>query len=183
MNRAQPFRTSDGRGGVIRPARPRDARAGLAIVAEAVRERPRTLAVAEGELWSVREWCRHRVDWGARGAWLIAELEGDVVGQATIERSSRSVTAHNADLGITVAARARGLGIGRRLMLTLESWAREVGVERMTLGVFDGNDRARGLYDSLGYEVEGTERGVVRFPDGDIDVIRMAKRLPPQSHD
>lgn len=180
-----PFRTRDGRAGLVRPARPGDARACLAIVTEAALERPRTLAILEEELWTVREWRKHRLDWGRRGVWLVAEVEDEVLGQLSCERSARSVTMHSADLGITVAARARHLGIGRALMLALEDWAREAGVERLTLGVFPGNDAAITLYRSLGYQQEGIEHGVVRFPEGDVDVIRMAKRIekPARAHD
>ena len=149
----------------------------MRIVAEAVAERPRTLAILESELWSVREWRSHRQDWGKRGVSLVAELDGSVVGQVTCERSSRTVTMHSADLGITVRSDARGIGVGRALMLALEEWAREFGVDRITLGVFEGNDPAIGLYRSLGYVEEGVERGAVRFPDGDVDVLRMAKSL------
>jgi RimJ/RimL family protein N-acetyltransferase len=177
MTRSFPFRARDGRAGVVRPAQPPDARACLAIVAEAARERPRTLAIIEDELWTIREWKRHRLDWSHRGVWLVAEFDGAVVGQLSCERSNRSVTAHNADLGITVAGAARRRGIGRALMLALEAWAHDVGVERLTLGVFTGNEAAIDLYRSLGYVEEGIERGVVRFPEADIDVIRMAKRV------
>lgn len=177
MGRTFPFRARDGREGIVRPARSRDARACLRIVSEAVAERPRTLAVLEEELWTAREWRAHRVDWGRRGTSLVAELDGEVVGQLTCERSNRTVTMHSADLGITVRSDARGIGVGRALMRALEEWAREYGVDRITLGVFAGNDRAIGLYRALGYAEEGVDRGAVRFPEGDVDVVRMAKVL------
>ncbi len=183
MARAFPFVTRDGRKGVVREARGGDARACLAIVAEAARERPRTLAVLEQELWKPRDWRKHRIPWGPHGVSLIAEVDGAVAGHLNAERGRRMVTKHSAEFGITVAARARDIGVGRALITALETWAREYGVTRIALGVFPGNARAHGLYRSLGYEDEGIERVGMVFPEGDQDVIRMSKRIsasPPE---
>lgn len=179
MARAFPFVTRDGRAGVVREARAGDAKACLAIVAEASRERPRTLAVLEDELWRPRDWRRHRLGWGPQGVSLVAEVDGFVVGQLTCERGRRAVTRHGAEFGVTVASGARNLGVGRALITTLETWARDYGVTRMALGVFPNNERARALYRSLGYEEEGTERAGMRFPETEQDVIRMSKRIGP----
>jgi len=176
-SRSFPFRTRDGRAGIVRVAEPGDAKACLAIVGDAVRTRPRTLAVTEDELWSPREWRRHRVGWTKMGVWLVAEVEGQVLGQLSCERSPRPPMTHTGEFGITVAAAARGQGIGRAMLVALEVWAAEVGVTRIALAVFVGNDAAHGLYRSLGYVDEGRERRIIRFPEGDVDVIRMAKLL------
>jgi len=179
--RAYPFVTRDGRNGVVREARNGDARACLAIVAEAARERPRTLAVLEEELWKPRDWRKHRIPWGPHGVSLVAEVDGTVVGHLSAERGRRMVTRHTAEFGITVAAIARDMGVGRAMITTLERWAREVGVTRIALGVFPGNARAHGLYRSMGYEDEGIERAGMVFPEGDQDVIRMSKRISATS--
>lgn len=177
MARTFPFVTRDGRKGVVREARSSDARACLQIVADVSRERPRTLAVLEEELWKPRDWRRHRLPWGPHGVSLVAELEGVVVGTLTAERGRRMVTRHSAEFGITIAAPARDIGIGRALITTLDTWAREQGVTRMALGVFPENARAKALYRSLGYEDEGVERAGMVFPDREQDVIRMSKRI------
>jgi ribosomal protein S18 acetylase RimI-like enzyme len=48
--------------------------------------------------------------------------------------------------------RLEGLGLATRLMEELEARARRRGVRRARLGVEIGNDRARQLYEHLGYE-------------------------------
>lgn len=128
-------------------------------------------------MWTIRQWRRNRLDWGRRGVWLAAEVDGDVVGQLTCDRPGRPAMTHTAEFGITVASRARGRGVGRALLETLEIWAGEVGVTRISLGVFDDNARARALYERVGYQHEGRERRMIRFPEGDVDIIRMAKQL------
>jgi GNAT superfamily N-acetyltransferase len=46
----------------------------------------------------------------------------------------------------------RGRGLGRAAMQLVEAQARRLGLARVELNVFGGNDAARGLYRSLGYE-------------------------------
>lgn len=177
-SRTFPFVAKDGRRGVIRPALPRDARRCLEVVRETMSERPRTLMVTPAEFWGVRDWRRNRIDWGEQGAWLVAELGGEVVGQLDARRGPRPSERHAIELGITVARAARGFGIGRALMEVLETWAREQGVTKLTLRVFSKNARAQALYASMGYEVEGELRRQVRFPDGEeVDTLVMAKFL------
>jgi ribosomal protein S18 acetylase RimI-like enzyme len=46
----------------------------------------------------------------------------------------------------------RGRGLGRAAMTLAEEEARRRGLDRVELNVFGGNEVARGLYRSLGYE-------------------------------
>jgi L-phenylalanine/L-methionine N-acetyltransferase len=169
------FTTKDGRPGVVRPARPSDAAACLAVVWEATQERPRTLMTTPEEFWSTRQWRKHRLDWSENGVWLVAEVEGKVIASLGCDRARRPREKHLCEFGITVARAFRGVGVGRAVLETLEVWAREVGVEKIMLRVFDTNVRARALYEKMGYVSEGVERSAVKFPDEYIDAIRMAK--------
>jgi ribosomal protein S18 acetylase RimI-like enzyme len=54
--------------------------------------------------------------------------------------------------GIEIDDRFRGRGFGRATMLAVEAKARELGHVEVRLNVFGGNEAARGLYRSLGYE-------------------------------
>ena len=56
---------------------------------------------------------------------------------------------HISDL--IVAPVGRGQGIGKLLMAKAEAWAKNEGYERLTLNVFAGNERARKLYEELGF--------------------------------
>ena len=47
----------------------------------------------------------------------------------------------------------RGKGYGRQAMLALEAVAKELKIESLALHVFTKNKVAKGLYESLGYEV------------------------------
>src|SRR5919106_2518102 len=177
MQRRFPFTTKDGRQGVVRPARPGDAKGCLGVVWEATNERPRTLMTSPEEFWSVRQWRKNRRDWDDEGVWLVAEVEGAVVASLGCERGRRPRERHLCELGITVGRAYRDIGVGRAVLETLEVWAREVGVEKIMLRVFDTNERARALYERMGYVHEGVERRAVKFPDEYIDAVRMPKFL------
>jgi ribosomal protein S18 acetylase RimI-like enzyme len=57
---------------------------------------------------------------------------------------------------IEIAEEHRGHGYGRAAMLLAERVAAEHGATKLGLNVFGHNTVARGLYDSLGYEVTAT---------------------------
>lgn len=73
---------------------------------------------------------------------------------------SGGLNCHISDLA--VAPGQDGKGVGRALLAYAESFAREHRCERVTLGVFPGNERARRMYVAAGYAE---------------DMIRMAKAL------
>jgi ribosomal protein S18 acetylase RimI-like enzyme len=60
--------------------------------------------------------------------------------------------AHVADLAVAPAARRSG--VGRALMTAGESWARDRGLEIVTLDVWSTNHRALAFYRALGYPME-----------------------------
>ena len=90
-------------------------------------------------------------------ALLIAEDEGGVpAGFAFLEPHVDyfSGTRH-AHLGmIAVSDGAEGTGAGAALLRAAEAWARDNGYRTLTLNVFEGNRRARELYERFGYRVE-----------------------------
>jgi GNAT superfamily N-acetyltransferase len=55
---------------------------------------------------------------------------------------------------LAVATEAEGQGVGRILLEAAESWARERGLGMLTLNVFEGNGRARTVYERIGYAAE-----------------------------
>lgn len=55
---------------------------------------------------------------------------------------------------LAVVPKFEGQGVGRLLMSAAEDWAREKGYRVLTLDVFAGNERARRVYEKLGYGAE-----------------------------
>jgi ribosomal protein S18 acetylase RimI-like enzyme len=59
-------------------------------------------------------------------------------------------------IDIAVVKEGEGRGIGRTLMAAAERWAEDAGYPWLTLHVFEGNDRARRLYEKVGFLPEWT---------------------------
>lgn len=93
---------------------------------------------------------------------LVAESDGRIIGQLTLEGGKRRNVRHTATLGITVAREWRDQGIGRELMEQAIHWARSGGIlRRIELHVFARNERAIHLYESCGFFQEGRRRQCV----------------------
>lgn len=88
---------------------------------------------------------------------LVAEAEGEgPLGFVYLERVQDyfSLEEHGHVGILAVAEGAEGRGVGSLLLQSAEAWARERGYRRLSLNVFAANERARAVYDRLGYTVE-----------------------------
>jgi ribosomal protein S18 acetylase RimI-like enzyme len=78
---------------------------------------------------------------------LVAMKDGEIIGYANPVIDGREAWIG----GLGVARRFRGQGFGTHLMEAAEGFCRDRGVETVLLEVIEGNDRARRLYERLGY--------------------------------
>ena len=86
--------------------------------------------------------------------------DGEVVGHVWLgERQTRDEGRLAFVYEIRLDEEQRGKGFGRDAMLLLEDEARGLGLDRIELNVFGGNEVARGLYRSLGYEERAVMMG------------------------
>jgi ribosomal protein S18 acetylase RimI-like enzyme len=111
---------------------------------------------------------------------LVAEADGRVVGYGKIEHPTPLPASDHVwhVTGLAVDPAFEGRGAGSALMEALMELARERGGSRMTLRVFGPNERARRLYERLGFEVEGVLRGEFMVGDGElVDDLFMALHL------
>lgn len=111
----------------------------------------------------------------------VSEYEGEVTGFAQIERFKPQLTRHIATVSIGVHPLRQGFGIGRALMNYLLDWAKHTDkpkITRIELSVLADNTKARNLYESLGFEVEGIrKRFVLNSEDQYYDDCLMALLL------
>lgn len=83
------------------------------------------------------------------GVFLLARCNGDLAGCGALRRESDGVAEIRR---MWVAPEARGAGVGRALLVELESWARKYGYRAVRLDTAESLYEAKRLYPSAGYE-------------------------------
>ena len=105
---------------------------------------------------------------------IVAEENGRQVGHLGIEVRRYGV----AELGMMVAADARGRGVGAALLSAAIDWARTAGAHKVHLQVWPHNEAALALYRGFGFEQEGYLRRHYRRRNGELwDAIDMGLLL------
>ena len=90
---------------------------------------------------------------------LVAEIEGKIVGMLNCTGGTRRATRHAATLGMSVDREWRNQGVGSLLMARAVEWAKQSEmVSRIELSVFARNEMAIHLYQKYGFVVEGRRR-------------------------
>ena len=110
---------------------------------------------------------------------LVATADEQVVGFVKVGRPTKLATnAHVLTIaGLAVVPTQQGSGIGRRLVLAAVREARDRGARRLTLHVLGSNRRARDLYSSLGFVIEGVLREEFLLDGKYVDDVLMALPL------
>ena len=110
--------------------------------------------------------------------YLVAEVEGYVVGILSCQGSKRQANHHTASLGISVERERRGCGVGTALMETLVTWAHTTSViQRLELSVFAHNAPAIRLYQKFGFVEEGRHHKAYWRDGHFIDSLTVARLL------
>ncbi|MGA3325816.1 MAG: GNAT family N-acetyltransferase [Terriglobia bacterium] len=105
--------------------------------------------------------------------------EGQLVGMAGFFRYQIAKARHKGRIwGVYVGASYRGQGIGRGLLVALLERIKSCpGVEQVSLTVVSGQEAARGLYRSLGFEPYGLESRGLKIGDRYLDNEHMVLKL------
>jgi ribosomal protein S18 acetylase RimI-like enzyme len=110
---------------------------------------------------------------------LVAEIDGVVAGYAVVSRSTMLASnAHVLEIrGLAVGPGHQGRGAGRRLVEASVESARARGARKLSLRVLGFNTRARQLYESCGFHVEGILRAEFCLAGRYVDDVLMARDL------
>lgn len=110
---------------------------------------------------------------------LIAIVDGKHVGNCSLSSlGNYKRYAHRCSVAIALYQEYCGVGLGRKMLGTVLEVAKACGYEQAELEVIKGNERAIGLYKSLGFEITGTYPNNVKYKDGSYaDAYVMVKML------
>ncbi|MWC31165.1 GNAT family N-acetyltransferase [Paenibacillus sp. MMS18-CY102] len=110
---------------------------------------------------------------------LGAFYEGQMVGMVGFRREPFMKMRHKGVIwGMYVKPDCQGGGIAKQLLLELISRARQLqGLEQISLLVVDNNDRAKALYQSIGFTIYGKEMNAMKIGSTYVHEDLMVYRL------
>lgn len=157
---------------IIRAAEPKDAEEIIIMVKQVMKETGFFPHTAEEFNITVD----HEIEYMKSTAlFLVAEIDGKIVGSATLDRSELKKLNHNVTFGITILKEYCGLGIGSILMEKVIEWTKAEGIEKIELEVFENNISAIKLYNKFGFLEEGRRRKMIKTDEGYLDMIIMGR--------
>jgi L-phenylalanine/L-methionine N-acetyltransferase len=110
---------------------------------------------------------------------LVAERGGEVVGNAGVQPPLHVRRRHAAGIGMAVAVRAQGRGVGTALMSAIVDWADNwAQLLRLELTVYADNAAAQALYRKFGFVEEGMHRAYAIRDGVFVDALAMARLHP-----
>jgi len=109
---------------------------------------------------------------------VVCDVNGEIAGTCQVACMNRVKTRHRATISIALRRAYWGQGIPGPMFEEMEAFARGRGVMQLELAYAQGNDRARRLYDRLGFVETGRGPDAIRLRDGTLlDEIFMVKKL------
>ncbi|HWJ03689.1 MAG TPA: GNAT family N-acetyltransferase [Verrucomicrobiae bacterium] len=110
-------------------------------------------------------------------AYLVAVLEGKIIGFILVVRGSLNSTRHAADFGMSILPGFRDRGLGTQLVEAAIDWAKLHRVEKLYCCTLCNNIRAIKLYEKLGFRQEGIRIKQFKIAGKYVDQILFGKLL------
>jgi putative acetyltransferase len=130
---------------------------------------------------TVEMWQERLKQFDPNNVFLIAMVDGVVVGTAGLHLEKKMRRRHAASIGMGVADSFTGRGVGTALLAEVLSLADNwLNLLRLELTVFSDNAAAVHLYSKFGFEIEGTHRAHSLRNGVFVDSHSMARFHPKQ---
>jgi L-amino acid N-acyltransferase YncA len=159
----------------IRESSERDIKFIQNIYNQGIEDKIATLETEIKDYVYMEEWYKKH---NGRYKVIVAEYKNQIVGWASLNKyNNRSAYDGVADLSVYISREFRGNGIGKKLLVELETIARKNGFHKMLLFTFPFNGLGQGLYKRMGFREVGVfkNQGIL---DGEfVDVMAMEKLL------
>jgi L-amino acid N-acyltransferase YncA len=109
----------------------------------------------------------------------VAVTRGDVLGWVAVSAvSDRCVYAGVVEHSVYVHPRARGRGVGRRLLRSLISSTEAAGIWTIQSGIFPENTASAALHRAAGFRTVGTRQRIGQHHGHWRDVVFIERRSP-----
>ena len=99
---------------------------------------------------------------------ITCYIDGEVAGNCEISFRGGMKTSHRATIAIAILKDYWNFGIGSAMFAELVAEAQKHGTEIMELEFIEGNDRARHLYEKMGFRITGVHLNAIRLKNGTL---------------
>lgn len=97
---------------------------------------------------------------------VVCEIDGEIAGNCQIVFNNRIKTRHRAQVMIGILQKYWSLGIGTAMFEEMIRIAKLRQVHQIELEYIEGNERARRLYEKMGFVQYGERPDAIRLKDG-----------------
>ncbi len=108
---------------------------------------------------------------------ILCEVDGRIAGNCHLSFMVKTKVRHRCSVAIALRKEFWGLGIGTAMFEGMIGVAeKREGVTHMELEFVEGNARARGLYEKMGFRIVGMHPDAIRQPDGTMCALYIMHR-------
>ena len=170
----------NGERALLRQVQPTDAEEMLVFLRETSRESDFLLRYPEENIMGISEEVQflEGICQSDNKIMLACFIDGSVAGNISLRGNDFRKIRHRGELALAVRKAYWHLGIGRVMLTEAIGLARNLGLQYLELDYIDGNARAKGLYESLGFQEFARISRAYCQPDGTMaDAVMMRKCL------
>ena len=118
-----------------------------------------------------------RVNESPADVMIVCFVDGVLAGNCQLSMKTRIKTRHRGEAAIAIEQAYWNLGIGTAMFEEMIAIARSHGLTQLELAFIEGNDRARHLYEKMGFTVEGLRKSAMQVDGHLVDEYYMARLL------
>ncbi|KZE78873.1 hypothetical protein AV926_00975 [Myroides marinus] len=115
----------------------------------------------------------NQLNTSANSLMLVAEHQGELIGNLDLTGHHRNTMLHTAVLGMGIAMNWRNTGVGTLLLKTALEWAKNSHLEIISLDVYTENKSGIALYQKLGFKEVGVIPDFIKDNDRYYDNMKM----------
>lgn len=121
----------------------------------------------------------NRVNDSDNEAMVVCLVDEKVVGVCGVSWSNNLKTKHRAKIGIAILKEFWNQGIGTVLMKeAIKTAEKNKDIIQIELDFVEGNERAKALYEKMGFKIVGIKPNAIRLKDGTLlDEYSMIKEI------
>lgn len=174
------FKLKDGSLCTVREARKEDAEKLLKYIKAAFGESDYLLRYPEEATWTIEEEGKILENFrnSKNTIMLIGIINDEVIAAANIGALKFMKNKHRTNIGISIAKEHWRKGLGTILFNEMENFAKNIGSTQMELEFIEGNEKAKKLYEKMGFRIVGEIPNAIILKDGTVlSEFKMVKEI------